>query len=238
MARSPARVRLLIDGYNLLHATDVHGSDRLAGTLQGAREALLAFIASRLVKRERARATIVFDAAGALPGLPDEYSYEGIHVLFARKYPDADAMLEALVESDRAPKELLVISGDRRVQRAARRRGAAWQGSAEWNRELRGRRPHAIQGQAPEKQPPADVGDAAFWVSEFSLPLPEPEPQRPTPTPPKRLAARPSEEGAANAPSRGAAEPLESAESPFPPGYAEDLAAELEKTDRRPLDDE
>ncbi|TWT36062.1 YacP-like NYN domain protein [Posidoniimonas corsicana] len=232
MARSPARVRLLIDGYNLLHATDVHGADALAGTLQGAREALLSFLASRLTKRERKRAVIVFDAAGAPPGLPDQYTYEGVHVLFARRYADADAMLEALIEADRAPKELLVVSGDRRVQRAARSRGAAWRDSSDWNRELLRRPAHPVSAppvSTPEK--PADIGDADYWVNEFSQPLP-PDEAAPEPAPPARSGAGdPASESPASPP-RGE-KPDESSGNPFPPGYAEDLAAELEKPARR-----
>ncbi|MCA9642727.1 MAG: NYN domain-containing protein, partial [Myxococcales bacterium] len=99
---------LLIDGYNLLHVTDLFGEGGLEGTLRRSREALLAYVAARLSARERKRTTIVFDAAGAPPGLPAEQSHEGLRVLFARGYADADAMLEALIEQARAPKSLLV----------------------------------------------------------------------------------------------------------------------------------
>lgn len=213
---------LLIDGYNLLHVTDLFGEGGLAGTLRGSREALLAYIAARLPARERKRTTIVFDAAGAPPGLPAEQSLEGIRVLFARGYADADAMLEALIEQARAPKSLCVVSGDRRVQRAARQRGAAWVESRDWFQELRGRKPLRSAGLSSKGKPVADVGDAAYWIEKFSQDLPQELPESEPPAP------RSDADSGTAAPSEPA-EPRDSPENPFPPGYADDLAEELAK---------
>ena len=51
-------------------------------------------------------------------------SHGGIRVWFAREYPDADSLIEELVEDDTAPTHLVVVSSDRRLQAAARRRRA------------------------------------------------------------------------------------------------------------------
>ncbi|MEM6655206.1 MAG: NYN domain-containing protein, partial [Planctomycetota bacterium] len=159
-------MELLIDGYNLLHATDLFGSGAAAGTLQGSREALLDFLARAMPESQRRRATIVFDAAEAPPGLPATMSYRGITVHFARDYPDADSMLEALIESRSSGKGLTVVSSDRRVQRAARGRGAKWLASDAWYGELRFRFGAATSGDAEPK--PTDIGDPEYWADQFS----------------------------------------------------------------------
>ena len=46
-------MRLLIDGYNLLHASDVFGVDDQKGSLRGAREALVDWLGARLLEKAR-----------------------------------------------------------------------------------------------------------------------------------------------------------------------------------------
>ena len=87
---------LIIDGYNLLHATDIFGAE--PGNFQQSREALLAFLGAALEVKERRETVIVFDAAQAPPGLPGTVTYEQIIVRYARNYPDADALIEELIE--------------------------------------------------------------------------------------------------------------------------------------------
>ena len=164
-------MRLLIDGYNLLHATDLFGAGDLAGTLRGSREALLGFLAARLTERERRWTVIVFDAKDAPAGLPDRYSEEGIDVRFARGFPDADAMIEEILEGATGARELTVVSGDRRVQRAARSRGAKPVDSSGWFGELCRREPDASR-RVSNKEP---IGSSEEWVKAFS----DPEPMRP-----------------------------------------------------------
>src|SRR5262245_9407845 len=123
---------LLIDGYNLLHVTDIFPQGRGAGTLAGAREALLAFLAKALEPKLRSRTTIVFDAAMAPPGLPREMTWEEISVRFAPRKATADELLEELIVAVADPRNLLVVSSDHRVQRAARQSGAQWIDSEKW----------------------------------------------------------------------------------------------------------
>jgi hypothetical protein len=78
-------------------------------------------------------------------------------------------MIEDLLENYRAPKSLLVVSSDHRVQRAARHRGARFIDSEEWYAErvanLR-RQPAADDAVAKpsEKPTPDEVG---HWLKEF-----------------------------------------------------------------------
>ncbi|TWT99215.1 YacP-like NYN domain protein [Botrimarina colliarenosi] len=243
-------MRLLIDGYNLLHATDLFGAGELAGTLRGSREALIAFLADRLTPTERLATVVVFDANDAPPGLPDRFDQDGIDLRFARDYSDADAMIEAILEGFHRAKHLTVVSGDRRVQRAARSSGARWVDSDAWFAELC-RRPRGPE--TDSRKPTEPVGSSADWVAEFSDPaaLAEIERQAAEAAPPKPLPARqPPSTAAAKEPdgrpksgkTRRRRPPLgESTDKPrgdfgagvfdpFPPGYADDL---LDPSDER-----
>lgn len=193
---------LLIDGYNLLHATDLFGEGAAAGTLQGSREALLAFLARALNERERHKTTIVFDAAGAPPGLPKTVPWEGMTARFARGYDDADALLEEIIEEHPAPKSLVVVSGDRRVQRAARHRGAKVVESQEWFDELRRR---GAPPQSVGKSKVVPIEDTSYWIEQFS----DADPPAYEPELPKKRTSR-----------------VEDIENPFPPGYGDDLLRE------------
>ena len=201
---------LLIDGYNLLHASDIFGEGSGPGYFQRSREALLAFLAASLKETERAQATIVFDAAEAPPGLPNHYNLEGLQVVYARDYPDADTLIEEMIEEHTAPRGLLVVSSDHRVQRAARRRGAKYSDSERWYTELWQRRV-ATRRDQQKSVPEKPVGklspkEIAYWVEQFdsedlpNLAMPKTEQRDPT-----------------------TGEIPEALENPFPPGYADDL---------------
>jgi predicted RNA-binding protein with PIN domain len=127
---------LLIDGYNLLFASDVFASPAGPPTLQRTREALLQFLADSLDKKYNGRTTVVFDATQAPPGLPHEMTFAGLRVLFSRRGQEADDLLEELIASESAPRELVVVSSDHRVQRAARQRGAKYLDSDQWLKTL------------------------------------------------------------------------------------------------------
>lgn len=197
---------LLIDGYNLLHATDIFGEGSGAGSFQRSREALLAFLATSLKDSERAETTIVFDATEAPPGLPHQYTVDAMHVVYARDYPDADALLEELIEQHPAPRGLTVVSSDHRVQRAARRGGARRIDSADWYADLWQRRIELRRQQlkaVPEKpMGQLSAKEIAYWVEQFDS---DDLPQLPASHTPKP------------------AEPSETFENPFPPGYGDDL---------------
>src|SRR5262245_56372648 len=88
--------------------------------LQKARLGLLGLLSSSY-QDEAPSVTVVFDAAGALPGGTEEQEYQGIHVRFARQ-EEADDLIEDLIRHDSAPRHLTVVSDDRRIRHAAQRR--------------------------------------------------------------------------------------------------------------------
>jgi predicted RNA-binding protein with PIN domain len=158
---------LLIDGYNLLHATDIFGEAGPGTDLHRSRLALLNFLAKSISERERPQTTIVFDAAGAPPGLPRTMSHEGMTIHFAPRHSDADEMIEDLLEKHAAPRTLLVVSNDRRVQRAARHRGASYIDSGQWYADLRAAARETRQQESSDPRPAGNPGDVKYWVEQF-----------------------------------------------------------------------
>lgn len=161
---------LLIDGYNLLNATSIFGGVGPGTELHRTRLAFLNFLASSFTKRQCAETTIVFDAAGAPPGLPHSIMHDGMTIHFARQHSNADEMIEELLEHWSAPKSLTVVSSDHRVQRAARRCGATFVDSDRWYSELLEiRRKNAAATREGASKPVVTLtpDELAYWMNEF-----------------------------------------------------------------------
>ena len=105
---------LIIDGYNLLHASGVMGRGIGPGGLERSRTALLNLLAESLPPEELGRTTVVFDAAKAPWGLARTVQHEGLTVCFALAlHEDADSMIEEMIAADvSSPRRL-----DGRLQR-------------------------------------------------------------------------------------------------------------------------
>jgi predicted RNA-binding protein with PIN domain len=126
-----ASLLLLIDGYNVVSpvAAPIRGDARW---LQRERTQLLTRLTSHLSSELRNRTCVVFDAANPPPDRPSQFEVDGIEVCFAVDHPEADDLLEEMIRGHHAPKQLAVVSSDRRVQAAARRRGATPFESEDW----------------------------------------------------------------------------------------------------------
>jgi predicted RNA-binding protein with PIN domain len=161
---------LLIDGYNLLHVTEIFGGGGPGTELHRTRLALLDFLAAAIDDRVRRQTAIVFDAAGAPPGLPSSLMHNDITVHFARRHSDADELIEELLEKHRAPRALLVVSSDHRIQRAARQHGASYIDSDKWYAAIRSRRHEMEQTAESLVKPENEVGgdEVDYWVDEFA----------------------------------------------------------------------
>ena len=172
---------LLIDGYNLLHGTDIFAAAGPGTDLHRTRLALLNFLAAAIDRRERSQTTIVFDAAGAPPGLPETISHQGMKIHFARRHTDADEMIEDFIAQHRSPRSLVVVSSDHRIQRAARSRGATFVDSAEWYQQrraaMRAATPETLA--KPDAQPTAD--ELAYWLRHFGDAQPAEDSNNPFP---------------------------------------------------------
>jgi hypothetical protein len=244
---------LLIDGYNLLYAIGVIGSDAGPAGLERSRRALLNFLAESLPEEVAARTTVVFDATDAPPGLPRHQTHRGITVRFAAKYDDADTLIEELIGEATAPRSLTVVSSDHRLQRAARRRRARPVDSDLWYAEIiHQRRSRRLRRTKPGKPPtPLSGSEIAFWLAEFDadhlaerIASEEEQAARDE----AEAEAAEAEQRESTAEAEDAGEPRAedgqtgrngtsekpaagTVENPFPPGYAEDLFDDLPEID-------
>ena len=166
---------MLVDGYNLLHASGQFGHPSDPPTLENARRALLDYLTQQISERDRTRTTVVFDGKDAPPGLPAESSYEKMRILFSRRKMTADQLIADMIADEKDPRQLRVVSSDHGVQRAARQRGVAYIDSEAWLREIW---QNTTQDQRPvEKSEPAQsAAEVQQWVREFMPPTSPPAP--------------------------------------------------------------
>jgi predicted RNA-binding protein with PIN domain len=157
---------LIIDGYNLLHASGVFGAERGPRGFEQSRLALLDLLAD-LLGPDATKTIVVFDAVNAPDGLPGRHVHRGLRVWFAREYPDADSLIEELIDDDNAPQSLTVVSSDRRLQAAACRRRASAVDCEGWLAELRARSRRRDDADVKPAEPsPYDV---EAWKRYFGL---------------------------------------------------------------------
>jgi len=219
---------LLIDGYNLLYATDIIGQGGNAGTLQASRQALLDFLVDTLREDLLKRTVIVFDAKDPPPGLPRQVKQGELQIHYATGFPNADQLLKEYIEIHTAPRQLLVVSSDHEVQRAARRRRATSVDSDAWYRKVRSQQndPHSPRGGSLDKPtgPPSAV-EVQRWMEEFGTISEE---------------LKTSTEAAGNSdpdpPTKENTDEPNDISNPFPPGYADDLLSDEDELDGFRLD--
>ena len=138
---------IVIDGYNLMHAVGMARRSYGPGDLERCRNTFLNYVTARIAVPQRARTTIVFDAFEAPTDLPRQMSWRGVTVAFPKSGGDADTLIEEMIAAHSAPRQLLIVSGDRRLQIAARRRRARFVDSETFADGLERRGPQAAAGQ-------------------------------------------------------------------------------------------
>jgi predicted RNA-binding protein with PIN domain len=165
---TPVSMFYLIDGYNLLHAMGVLAGKVGPDGLAKARLRLLGLLSGALGK-DAPSVTIVFDAAGAPPGLLDDLEYQGIHIRFAVKFDQADDLIESLIRESSTPKQLAVVSDDRRIQSAARRRQCPVIRCLDFLEDIAKRRRRQLPMVKPDSEKKEALKkDANFWLQEFA----------------------------------------------------------------------
>ena len=154
---------LIIDAYNVLHATEA-----LPPGVFAPDEVALA----RLVAASRwggDAATIVCDGTGSGRASRTPGEVRGVRILYAGAGRDADSVIIAMIERDTSPRKLTVVSSDRAIQKAARRRRASAISSEDFLRTLA---PAAPKAPAPQTSGmraavPLDPHGVARWMREF-----------------------------------------------------------------------
>ena len=158
-------MRYLIDGYNLLHAMGV-----LTGRVgpHGLEKARLALFGRLLALHADApgRVTVVFDAANAPPGVAPEQEYQGLHIHFAL-HEEADDAIEALILHDSAPRQLTIVSDDRRLKEAARRRHCPSLGCLDYLEQAGRPPPVAPGGEVSNKPQGVSAEETRRWLEAF-----------------------------------------------------------------------
>ena len=203
---------LLIDGYNLLYMLGWIDSRRGPKALEQARWRLVRFLAGVLSPAERAGTTVVFDAAEPPPLAARTLQAEGITVRFAVGYRSADELLEQLIDQARGPRSYVVVSSDRRVQRAALRRQMKAVDCWTWYERQLAKRPSIRRPATPHAE------SRPAWTH---LPLSESEVDRWL-----RVFYGPEASGSERTIPPAPTELADLLQSPFPTGYGEDVEEE------------
>ena len=106
---------IIIDCYNLLHTT-------MPPSLAGLDESRLCRLLAH-AGYDRARAAVVCDGV-VKPHTPAQSGVEGIDLIYSGRERTADDLIVHMVGQDSAPRRLTVVSNDRQIQKAVRRRRA------------------------------------------------------------------------------------------------------------------
>ncbi len=163
---------LIIDCYNLLHAD-------MPPLLAGLEEDRLCRLLD--VSRYRAGAITVVCDGLPKPDLPSRSPVTSVALIYSGRDRSADDVIIAMIDADSAPRRLVVVSDDREIQKAARRRRAKAVGCGAFVGELRAlaERLESDGGDAPDLSCSFE-GDAAHWAALFGLDPNQPIDARPS----------------------------------------------------------
>lgn len=158
-------MRYLIDGYNLMFALGLLGpGTRGRDVLPQARLDFLHHIADSHGGNDDV--TVVFDGRKS-PGGPTTEIVRGMEVVYAPG-EEADDVIERRLRDDPAPRHLAVVSGDRRIRDAARRRGATHWDSREYFDHLdQQRRTARSRVESVDKPGDPTAAETAEWLRVF-----------------------------------------------------------------------
>lgn len=115
---------LIIDGYNLMHAAGIAKATYAQGDMERCRHQLQLRISEALDTRALGRTTLVYDAFASISDDRRIFRKHGMKIRFAPMGHDADSEIEKLLSKHSAPRQVIVVSSDHRLHKAARRRKA------------------------------------------------------------------------------------------------------------------
>jgi uncharacterized protein len=155
----------LIDGYNLLWA--IQGMD--ADSSHPISDIRLCQLLSRYLTMNDDSGEIIFDGIGP----PEKNVFNNLMnlgVIFVGKESDADTIIEDKIQLNTAPGRLTVVSSDRRLRLAARKRKAVCVKCEEfWNglcKQLSHKNP---QKEPAEKQTGLNEAETNLWLDFFDI---------------------------------------------------------------------
>ena len=157
---------MIIDGYNVLHA-----SRWLRSSRKGLDRAAFCRLLATLAGRRSEKITVVFDA---LPARGDTAITRTlpVKVVYSGHDRTADDVIIQMIKASTGPRDLTVVSSDRRIRSAAKRRGCKTKPAGEFIRafdaELNQAKKHASQ-EPPEKHQGLDQDQRRQWMDEFGF---------------------------------------------------------------------
>jgi len=162
-------MRIVVDGNNLMHA--------LAELAVDADRDGLSRLLSDFSARTGSEVTVVFDGQPG-DGNPARRASElGIAVHFSG-WQTADEIVAELTAADSATRHLLVVSGDRQVQRQAKRQGCRVMESRTFGERLVAPPPRRAPAEPIGKFDGLSDGELEHWLEEFGLSDPAEQPER------------------------------------------------------------
>ena len=169
-------MRLLIDGYNVLHQSGLLGKGSGGAWLERGRKRLLDLIRESIDPSVLSKTHIVFDAYSSHSLATEITHYQEIKVHFSLGYENADALIEKLIREHSAPKTLIVVSSDHRIQRCAKAYRCRIYDSAIWLDEFVQRnagRPGKTPTISTPRERVAESGlsnvEVEMWLKEFGI---------------------------------------------------------------------
>lgn len=162
---------VLIDGNNLLFAAIDSDPDRPIGRSK------LCQVLGEWARRRVEQVEIVFDGPAPPAGLASQIGDPDVSVRFSGKGVKADAVIIDIINQHSAPRRLLVVSSDREIAHAARRRKAVPVRADEfWTRVQEGvARDERRRAPLRPKRDPAPDLRQVDWLREFGFSK-EPDP--------------------------------------------------------------
>ncbi|NQU76669.1 MAG: NYN domain-containing protein [Planctomycetes bacterium] len=156
-------VRILVDGNNLMFA--------LAELAVDAGRGGVGMLLADYAQRECMAVTVVFDGPAPKAGMRAAKRAGGLGVVSAyySGRRTADEVIGDLIDSHTAPRRLTVVSGDRAVQKRAKRRRCKVMESLAFARVLKSRPEVKESGEPPAKQQGLPEGQLEEWLKEFGL---------------------------------------------------------------------
>ncbi len=157
---------LLIDGHNLI------GQMRDISLADPQDEVKLLLRLQSYYRLTRDPITVVFDP-GDVRGVGRPATAPGVTVIYAPHGEDADAVLIRRIERERAPRQLTVVSSDRRVTGVAQVCGATVVKAQDFARQLDEKLNPPSKSAQPDTKPTTSQDDIDYWLGVFKEPLPK-----------------------------------------------------------------
>jgi predicted RNA-binding protein with PIN domain len=155
---------VLVDGNNLLFAALEHDPERPPS------RSTMCCLLGQWARRTGERVAVIFDGPEPNPALASQISDPDVAVRYSGDVT-ADELLARTIDADSAARRLIVVSSDREVAWAARRRRAkALRADAFWTTVLRDlTREQASPLEPPEKRRGLEGTDANRWLRRLGL---------------------------------------------------------------------